>query len=351
MSPETRPRGRWIRFVFTIMVALLAIWFLWRVLSQAGLDTVKHRVLDADIGLVLLAGVLTVVRYLVLGLRWEMLARREAPIGLGQITPVLMAGNFLSLVTPAMRIAGPILRAYYLSRETGRPRARIYGTIVADQASNFTVYALLFAVAAASVTLPGSSQTSVGTGLAMLAALFAGLWAGYRALREVAAGRPSLFARLIRTAMGEGPESGWRHRLIAWWEHLLHSLSGSVLTPGAWWPAMALSCLACALTIVPQMIVFRAIGAHVSAAEVAFAISGAGFAQIMLAAPGGAGITEASQVALFLALGMDGASAAAGVILARMLNYLVVAPWGGVCFFALQRKYGRPGAGMPAAAS
>ena len=336
----TRP----VRLVFTILVAMLAIWFLWRVLGQAGLGSVKDRVLGADVSLVLVATALTIVRYLVLALRWEVLARREAPVGLGQISPVLMAGNFLSLVTPAMRIAGPILRAYYLSRETGRPRARFYGTIVADQTSNFTVYAALFAVAGARVTLPATSPFSAGTGVALLAALSGGLWFGYRMLREVARGRPSLVARAIRRTLGEGPESGWRHRLIAWWEHMLHSLSGSALTPRAWWPALGLSCLASALTVLPQMIVFRAIGAPAGAADVAFAISGAGFAQIMLAAPGGAGITEASQVALFLAL-------AAGVILARMINYAVVAPWGGVCFFALQKKYGRPHDSVPAAAA
>ena len=335
-------RGSALRFLFTILVALFAFWFLWSVLGEAGLRGLGGRLSRVDPALVLLAAALTVARYLVLALRWELLARREAPVGFGQISPVLMAGNFLSLVTPAVRIAGPILRAYYLSRETGRPRARFYGTIVADQTSNFTVYAVVFAAAGATVTSHGSLHPSPAFMAGLMLALVAGLWLGYRMLREVAQGRPSLAARALTATLGPGPEGGWRRRSIAWWEHLLHSLSGAALAPSAWWLAMALSCVAFALTVAPQVLAFRAVGVSAGAGEVAFAIAGAGFAQIMLAAPGGAGITEASLVAVFLALGMEAQSAAAGVILARLINYAIVAFWGGACFFSLQRRYGRP---------
>jgi uncharacterized protein (TIRG00374 family) len=351
MTSSSRSRGGAVRVLFTTLIALLAVWFLWRVLGQAGLGTIKDRMLGADVALLSLATLLTILRYLVLALRWEVLARREAPVGFGQIAPVLMAGNFLSLVTPAVRIAGPILRAWYLSRETGRPRARFYGTIVADQASNFTVYAAVFAICGAMVTMPGSFHISRSVGVMLMAALVGGLSVGYWMLREVAAGRPSLLARAIRAALGEGPGDGWKSRLIVWWEHLLHSLSGSVLSPGTWWPAMALSCLAYAMAVATQLSVFHAIGASPGVSEVAFGIAGAGFAQILLAAPGGAGITEASLVAVFLALGMENSAAAAGVILARLINYAVVAPWGGVCFFALQKRYGRPRDSEPAAAA
>jgi len=342
MTRTGRRKGGLLRMFFTVTVALLAIWFLWKVLGETGLKGVGSRLATADRLLLLLATVLTIARYLVVALRWEVLARHEAPVGFGQISPVLMAGNFLSLVTPAVRIAGPILRAYYLSRETGRPRARFYGTIVADQTSNFTIYAVVFAGAGMMVSTRGSLSLSWTLMASLMVALFGGLWIGYRMLQEVALGRPSLAARLLTSTFGQGAEGGWRTKFIAWWEHLLHSLSGAALAPAAWWPAMGLSCLAYALTVAPQVLAFRAVGVPISVTEVSFAIAGAGFAQVMLAAPGGAGITEASLVAVFMALGLDGESSAAGVILARLINYAVVAPWGGYCFFVLQRRYGRP---------
>ncbi|HET9481905.1 MAG TPA: lysylphosphatidylglycerol synthase domain-containing protein, partial [Candidatus Polarisedimenticolia bacterium] len=126
-------RGRpYLRLVFTLAVTALAVWFLWSIFSEVGLAHVWDRILAADPALFVLATAITVARFWLLALRWEILVRREAPVGMRQITPVLMAGNFVSLVMPALRVAGPILRAYYLSRETGRPRARFYGTIVAD---------------------------------------------------------------------------------------------------------------------------------------------------------------------------------------------------------------------------
>lgn len=318
------------------------MWFLWKVLGDAGIRTVGDRLLKADLSLAALAAALTITRYLLLALRWEILARQEAPVGLSQIAPVLMAGNFLSLVTPAVRIAGPILRAYYLSKETGRARTRFYGTIVADQVSNFAVYAAVLPAAGLMVSTSGGSPFSVAGAAALLALLGGGLYAGWRMLVEIERGRPSIATRLLRAVLGAGPPGGWRGRLIAWWEDLLHSLCGAATSPGRWWPAMAVSIISYAVTVAIQMLCFQAVGARASVAEVCFAVSGAGFAQILLAAPGGAGVTEASLVAVFLALGKDGASAAAAVFLARLINYSIVAPWGGISFFILQRRYGRP---------
>jgi uncharacterized membrane protein YbhN (UPF0104 family) len=62
----------------------------------------------------------------------------------------------------------------------------------------------------------------------------------------------------------------------------------------------------------------------------------------MAASPGGSGVTEASLIWVFMTLGLDGETAAAGVLLARCLNYLVLLPWGGWSFFTLQHRYGMP---------
>ena len=72
----------------------------------------------------------------------------------------------------------------------------------------------------------------------------------------------------------------------------------------------------------------------------AFGISAAAFVQMLAAAPGGPGVTEASLVLIFMTLGMDPATAAAGSFLARIINYAVLIPWGGWCFWRLQKQYG-----------
>lgn len=335
-------RRGWFRKVFTLGITFLAFAFLWKVLRDVGLAELGSRLMSADPILVGLAAALSVLRFLMLALRWEILVRREAPVGLRQIAPVLMAGNFVGLVTPVVRVAGPILRAFYLSRETGRPRARFYGTIVADQASNFTIYALATAIGGALVTLPGSFQISVLGGAAMLGALTGGLSVGWWMLRDVHDGAPSRVGRTLTRLLGTRAEAGLGHRLIRWWEDLSHALSRAVIGTGAWWPSLALSAAIFAAVVAAQMLVFQAIGTRVGSMEVVFAVAGAGFLQVIAAAPGGPGVTEASLLAVFLALGVDRESAAAGALLARLVNYAVLIPWGGLAFFRLQRRYGIP---------
>jgi len=345
VSPSHRDTGRTtVRALFTLAVSALALWFLFRILTDVGLDRLGSRLAGAHRGLVAAALAITVIRFALLGARWEILVRREAPAGLAQILRVLMAGNFLSLVTPALRVAGPILRAWYLSKETGKPRARFYGTIVADQASNFTVYALAAALTGGMVALPAHLRISPAIGAAMVVALVLGLWAVSLVLRRVHEAKSSASLELFTRALGSNSQEGWRGRLIRWVDHLVRSLSASVVGSGAWWPSLLLSGAIFVAVAAVQMIAFAAIGAPISFIAASFAVAGAGFVQVMAASPGGAGVTEISLIAVLLAIGIDQESAAAGVLLARFANYAVLLPWGGWTFFRLERRYGLPSA-------
>ncbi len=274
---------------FTLAVTAVAFWFLVRVFRGVGLQNISERLMGADPVLVALAIAVTVIRFLLLALRWETFVRREAPIGLRQVTPVLMAGNFLGLVTPALRVAGPILRAYYLSRETGRSRARFYGTIVADQTSNFTIWAVAMSVCGVVVATPASLRVSPVLGGSMLAALIGGLSVGYFLLRRVHRGHDPRVAALIGAVLGKGREGGWRARVVRWWEDLVRALATSVIESGAWWPSLALSSLVFGAVVAVQVLSFAAVGRPIGATEVAFAIAGAGLLQVIAAAPGVAG--------------------------------------------------------------
>jgi uncharacterized membrane protein YbhN (UPF0104 family) len=336
-----RPRRPPLRLILTLLVSGLALVFLWRVLRDVGLHRLGARLGGADAVLLSAATVLTLLRFFLHGLRWEILVRREAPVGLRQVLPVLMAGNFLNLVTPALRVAGPILRAYYLSRETGRPRARFYGTIVADQTASFAVYGLAVALGAALVPMPGRDVPSPALGAAMAGSLIGGLAVAWVLLRRIRRGERSLLAVWIH-GHGRGWGGHWRGRVAAWWEHMAHALSHSVLGSGAWWPALGASALLFLSVVAAQVVSFAAIGAQVGFLHAAFAVAGAGFIQVMAASPGGSGVTEASLIWVFMTMGMDGETAAAGVLLARCLNYAVLLPWGGWSFVVLQRRYGMP---------
>ena len=334
-------RGIAVRVV-TWTATLLALWFLWRTLRDVGLQNLGDRLRSAAPAMVLAVALLTVARFEIIAWRWEILSRREAPLGLRRIAHVLMAGNFVSLVTPVMRIAGPILRAFYLSRETGQPRARFYGTIVADQAANFTAFTVAMSVSGIAVGLPEPWRISPWSGLGLLAALCGGLFIAYRMLLAVHRGREPRFTRFLTSTLGSGGSSSLRQRTIAWFDQLIRALSSSLIGTGAWWPALALSGIAFLLLAGVQIVAWAAVGTPVGLAQGVFAVAGAGFIQMMSAAPGGPGLTEASLILVAIALGIDRESAVAGVLLSRLANYLVILAWGGPAFLALQKRYGPP---------
>jgi uncharacterized protein (TIRG00374 family) len=333
--------------LFNIAIFAVSIWFLWSVLRDTGFETVGRRLLEATPWLVAVTAAASVVRYMLLGLRWEILVRTEAPMGYRPILSILMAGNFLQLVAPGLRVAGPVLRAFYLSKETGRPRARFYGTIVADQTANFSIFVVAMAVSGVLTAATGFEQ-SVAAGLGMFAALAGGLYLAKRHLERIRDGEPTILEKVLRFVLHvrrPKPSPGAGHmtlgeRLVAWWDHLLEALIESMVGAGTWWRAIGVSAALFMVLAFSMKTSFAAVGTEITMAQAAFAVSAAAFVQIMAAAPGGPGITEASLVIIFLTLGLDPASAAAGSFLSRLINYAVLVPWGGACFWRLQRKYG-----------
>ncbi|HZE88547.1 MAG TPA: lysylphosphatidylglycerol synthase transmembrane domain-containing protein [Verrucomicrobiae bacterium] len=344
--PKRRAHRVVLQVAFNLLVTGSAVWFLWTILADIGLKAVGLRLLRADAFLVGLLLVANVARFLLLALRWEILVRREAPVGFRATLEILMAGNFVGVVAPGLRVAGPVLRAFYLSKETGKPRARFYGTIVADQTTNFSAFTAVMIASGMLTMSRGEAGLSVSSGLALLFALVGGLYVGWRHLRRIRGGETSYIVRALRAASASraahalGGRWDLGGRFIRWWEHLLEALAEAFVGSRTFWPSMAVSFVLLAVIAESLDLSMRAVGSPIGLAKSAFAVSAAAFIQMMAAAPGGPGVTEASMVIILLALGVDVESAAAGTFLSRIFNYGVILPWGGYCFYHLQKEYG-----------
>ncbi len=341
-----RKRRIALQVVFNLIVTGSAVWFLWSVLKDTGLAVLGRRLLHADLFFVGLLLAVNVGRFALLALRWEILVRREAPVGFKAILEVLMAGNFVGVVAPGLRVAGPVLRAFYLSKETGRPRARFYGTIVADQTANFSAFAAMMIGSGMMTMAPGGAGLSIRAGLALLFALVGGLYVGWRNLQRIKRGATPYVVRALRSAPAStmvrrlGGRWNLGERFIAWWEHLVTALAEAFVGSRTFWPSMVVSMIIMVVVAISLDLSFRAVGTPLGVVKSAFAVSAAAFIQMMAAAPGGPGVTEASLVIILLALGVDVESAAAGTFLSRIFNYGVILPWGGFCFYRLQKRYG-----------
>ncbi len=349
-SPRKRRHRHIFGILFNIVVTALSFWFLWTVLRDTGFEKVGRRLLEATPWIVAVTAIANVVRYMLLGLRWEILVRTEAPMGFRPILSILMAGNFLQVVAPGIRVAGPVLRAWYLSKETGRRRARFYGTIVADQTANFSIFVVAMAISGV-ITAATGPRHSMAAGLGMVAALAGGLYLARRHFERIRAGEPTLVRRLMSLAIHPRPESAQvdaeglpnptlGERFVSWWDHMLEAFIESMVGKGTWWPAIGVSAALFMVLAWSMQLSFAAIGTRITLAQAAFGVSAAAFVQILAAAPGGPGVTEASLVLIFMALGMDPTSAAAGSLLSRLVNYAVLLPWGGYCLWRLQQRYG-----------
>ena len=171
-------------------IALLALGLLVFFLRNANLGVVWLEIKDADIWLLLVALITTMVTMVFRALRWQYLL---APIGATQFRNAFrttMIGFGASAVLPAR--AGELLRPYLLARKEGLSATAAFATIVIERLlDSITVVLLLVAFIVlgdggpASVEGPIYSAVWIGA-LIVAAAALAGL-----VLMFVAAGNPS----------------------------------------------------------------------------------------------------------------------------------------------------------------
>jgi uncharacterized protein (TIRG00374 family) len=107
-------------------------------------DDVRAAVREARLGPLAAAVVTLAGVYVVQGLRWRWIARRQARSSPATFVGLVVAGVGANNVLPAR--VGDLLRAHWLSRRSGTPRSRTLATVVVDRASDvFVLLALLVA--------------------------------------------------------------------------------------------------------------------------------------------------------------------------------------------------------------
>jgi uncharacterized membrane protein YbhN (UPF0104 family) len=304
-----------------IGVALL----LWTV-ARLGPRDVLVLGLRAHPGWLALSVVPVVGRYLIWGIKWDRMLRRERPVPFRSALRMLMAGCFVNLTTPTAKLGGGVLRAAVLHRRHGWNLSTAFGWVIADQMTNVLGSMLLFGLLA----LAGGwvASGSAGTGYVVSGSLalvcFSGLVAA-RGWAWKAARRPRLAAILaritparFRVTRDEGEAAGWVRPVLR--PLLCQATWVDVLNAAASFAAL---CAANAL-------VLRALGVAAPAWIVAVAVAIGYFAGNGLGPWGGIGITEAAMAAVYVQLGVAGDAAAAGVLLHRATYYLVALGWGGV---------------------
>lgn len=285
------------------------------------------------------------LRFVVWGVKFGAMVRRDAPVPYADAARGVMAGAFLNLVTPTAKLAGGVYRAALLRRATGWRFSRAHGWILADQTTNLLGSLALFGVLAilAGPSLGGAvrSRTIVAGGIAALAVVAVAVLVRPRLHAWLR--RPGVAAFLSRWRplwSTRGPDDPDRR---AWYESWLAPTLEGEGRRGAVVLDLALAALSWCMLCVSNALVFRSIGVDAPIAVLSVVlVVGAAFGS--LSAMGGIGLTEAALVALYTQVGIGDTDAAAAALLHRASGYGVMLLWGGTAFARTRSRAGAPNA-------
>ena len=111
------------------------VWLGW-IVASLGPRRILQIAAQADPLLLGLSILPIVGRFLIWGVKWTLMLRRNGPIGFRITFRALLAGVFVNLTTPTAKLAGGFVRAALIHRRTGWGMATAYGWSFADQVTN-----------------------------------------------------------------------------------------------------------------------------------------------------------------------------------------------------------------------
>lgn len=317
---------------------LAALWFTWRLVASLDWRDLFARVAAANLPLLALALAALVGQYLLwdgrLALATERAVGTRPRLGFG--TFVLFASAALNLITPSARVVGGPLRARYIARSLGRPFAPLYGVVLYDQLAHYVVMTSWTGIALVSAAwILGRPGLMVGAIAAFAVLAVAAFGLGSRA------GNGALTRFFARRAERAGARGGGRgERLYDQGREAAQTLETLVSERRLRLPAAVLGSGYFLLSVLAQWLVFAALGRRENPWVVLSVVALGASAGMLTGTPGGAGTTEAAMVALFGALGVAPAEAAAATLVYRGLHYASILALGIPALVVLELRHG-----------
>jgi len=204
LSPASAavPKKRWCDRLFVAALAALFLAGLTGVIAATGWRETITQISRLHAWQIALLLALSLVNYLLRGLRWHLFARRLGlPTGLLQDIRHFL-GGFAMSVTPGR--LGELVRMRWLRRETGWAYERTAPMVLVDRAADLAAMALILAVALSHATtgLRGALPVTILALAAAFAVTRPRLLAWMAHLGYRATGRlPRLFAKIRRAAL------------------------------------------------------------------------------------------------------------------------------------------------------
>jgi uncharacterized membrane protein YbhN (UPF0104 family) len=331
-----RRRRPWLR----LLLVLICLALLVMTIRSLGPGRVLDVARNANPFWLALSTLAVCSRFLIWGIKWCRILRREENVPYWPSLRILLAGSFANLTTPTAKLAGGVLRAALLKTHYGWRMPVAYGRALADQGTSILGTFLLFGVLAVgasfSAPLGEWSNHLRYSGLAVLGVLAVGLsLRGYvwKCIQLPAPARwlnRSIVARLFKREPDESA-GNW-----------IEPVCKPFLAEGPLWrtilPDIMLSALSFATLCLANALVFRALGFNENLLLIGVAVVLGYFAGILVGFWGGVGVTEVALTELYIRFGLFPEAAAAGTLLHRAIFYGVILLWGGISLLRASKE-------------
>lgn len=315
----TRRRRRLVRGALVLAVVVLALAFLAWQIREAGPARITEAILNASRPWVILAGVLTLSRFLIAAWRLGALTQRFQSCSKRLFVPIMLASQVVGLAVPGIRLSAALYRAFIAARHFGGSFALHLGPNLLDQF--YLALAWLLVGAAFVPSLALSHDSEMPSRLPVFVAGGFLLLGGAFLLLRVYGGR--LERWLAR------PRSGKRGKIANAGHTTLKGTGEFAAHPQVVVIGLVGGVAFVVASGLAQHAALVAVGASTPWWLALLTVAFGGVIGGATGAPGGVAVTEAAQTVFLASQGVPQDQAAASVLVARGLHYAVILAGGG----------------------
>jgi len=322
---------------------LVSFLLLFGVFYSIGFGEMFHHIGELDPWLIAALVLLTALVLVIDAFRWKIIIDGLHKSSYRSLFPIFLSGTFVNTITPGLNNGGEVVRAYYLSKLTGKTKAECLATIIMDAATIATAFMVLFLFSLVYMVFFLNITTNV---VLLITAIFGILFTlGFLYYRHKKSHSPesskarfsgflkkiygikllkAFFARQERCDSFERFENFIFERLQNFKETLLNLARNKTL----FIKAFLLSFVPMLIMIFRSYILFHALGEDVEFLTVLAVLSFAYFLGYFIPLPGGLGVIEATMIELYIINDIDPKIAGAVTLLDRSF-YLLFSMGGG----------------------
>lgn len=312
---------RYSLFPLSILLILLLLWW-------AGIGEIQEVLKNANADYLLLAVLVCIVSLITWALRWDVLLK-----SLGIRSPFknvlagLLIGVFVNNVTPGARGGGEPVRMYYISKKTGEPYGHVFATVMMDRVSDVIPVVIMLLLATIHVYYLGSLTLSAVIFLidfvfAVLLLSLLGIFLSERRTKNLLYWFYRRFKKLMpKKALKY--ESKFFHAVEVSVPQFQENFRRLLRHRRAFLMALIYSGISWSLIVLRSYFIFLSLNYRIPLMSVLVVQVVGTVLGMMSVVPGGAGITEAINSAVYIFLGIDKELAVTATVLDRLVSYWV----------------------------